>query len=77
MAGYIFTEVNFLHTDRPSSEWAVTCCLEKHKEWPISFDKDGEVTTIDLDVGDICIYKGIEYPTGEKFLMVLDMCKQC
>ena len=56
------------HTDRPSSEWAVTCCLEKHKEWPISFDKDGEVTTIDLDVGDICIYKGIEYPHWREVL---------
>lgn len=50
------------HTDRPSSEYGVTCCLEKETDWPIFFEVDGEIRSYELNVGDVCIYKGIEYP---------------
>ena len=50
------------HTDRPSSQYGVTCCLEKETDWPIFFEVDGVATPYELEVGDICIYKGIEYP---------------
>ena len=50
------------HTDRPSGEYGVTCCLEKECKYPIFFERDGHEIEIELDVGDICIYKGIDYP---------------
>ena len=50
------------HTDRPSGEYGVTCCLEKECKYPIFFERDGHNIQIELDVGDICIYKGIDYP---------------
>lgn len=48
------------HTDRRSSEIAVTCCLKRDIDWPICFEVDGEVNPIIMDVGDICIYRGME-----------------
>lgn len=50
------------HTDRPSGEYGVTCCMEKECNWPINFEVDGRVQSHELNVGDICIYKGIDYP---------------
>ena len=50
------------HTDRPSGEYAVTCCIEKYQDWPIHFEIGGQVQSVELDPGDICIYKGIDYP---------------
>ena len=50
------------HTDRPSGEYGVTCCLEKQCNFPIFFEREGHTVEIELDVGDICIYKGIDYP---------------
>lgn len=50
------------HTDRPSGEYGVTCCMEKETNWPINFEVDNKVIPYELNVGDICIYKGIEYP---------------
>jgi hypothetical protein len=50
------------HTDRPSGEYAITCCIEKQLDWPICFEIDSKIESYDLNVGDICIYNGIEYP---------------
>lgn len=66
------------HTDRPSSEWAVTCCLDKDTDWQIHFELAG-VQSVELDVGDICIYKGVEYPhwrdvyTGKRHVQAMFM----
>ena len=49
------------HTDRPSGEYGVTCCLEKQCDYPIYFEREG-IEEYELEVGDICIYKGIDYP---------------
>ena len=67
------------HTDRPSGEYGVTCCIEKKDNWPIHFEIDGKVQSYELNVGDICIYKGIEYPhwrepyTGNRHIQVFLM----
>tara|TARA_B100000003_G_scaffold181712_1_gene173706 strand:- start:479 stop:1054 length:576 start_codon:yes stop_codon:yes gene_type:complete len=67
------------HTDRPSSEWAVTCCLYKEDPWALHFAKDYDEVEVELNVGDICIYKGIEYPhwrdryTGQKHVQAMLM----
>ena len=50
------------HTDRRSSEIAVTCCLKRDIDWPIYFEIDGEEYPINMNVGDICIYRGMEVP---------------
>lgn len=51
------------HTDRPSGEYGVTCCLEKQCNYPIFFEMEGgHEIDVELNVGDICIYKGIDYP---------------
>lgn len=74
------------HVDRPSGEYAVTCCIEKTVNWPIYFEIDGNIISHELDIGDICIYKGIEYPhwrenyNGQRhiqvFLMYVDSVGQ-
>lgn len=70
------------HTDRRSSEIAVSCCLEKDVDWPLMFEDTDQELSIHMDVGDICIYRGIEVPhwrntyTGSRqiqaFLMYVD-----
>lgn len=69
-----------MHTDRPSSEWAVTCCLDKDTDWQIHFETGfGGLEHVELDVGDICIYKGVEYPhwrdvyTGKRHVQAMFM----
>jgi hypothetical protein len=68
------------HTDRPSGEYAITCCIEKQIDWPILFEINKEnVESYELNLGDICIYKGIEYPhwrnayTGTRHIQVFLM----
>lgn len=67
------------HTDRPSGEYGVTCCIEKKDDWPIHFEIDGKIQSYELNVGDICIYKGIDYPhwrdsyTGNRHIQVFLM----
>lgn len=67
------------HTDRPSGEFGVTCCLEKQVDWPIYFERDGSIGSYELNVGDICIYSGIEYPhwrnpySGDRHIQVFLM----
>jgi len=49
------------HTDRPSCEISLTVTLnyEKHT-WPIWLIDQGQVTSIELDIGDMLLYKGTE-----------------
>lgn len=49
------------HTDRPSCEISLTLTLnyEKYK-WPFWLIDNGQVVKIDLDIGDVLLYKGIE-----------------
>ena len=49
------------HLDRKSSEYTVSCCLEKDikHDWQLAVKrKDGYIEKISLDVGDILIYPG-------------------
>lgn len=67
------------HTDRPSGEYGVTCCIEKQVDWSIQFERDNNIESYELNVGDICIYSGIEYPhwrdpyTGDRHIQVFLM----
>ena len=49
------------HTDRPSCEISLTVTLnyEKHT-WPFWLIDRGQVTSIELDIGDMLLYKGTE-----------------
>lgn len=59
-----------VHTDRPASEISVSCCLSKDADWALQFDG----SSVELDVGDICIFPGSEIPhwrdcfTGELYV---------
>ena len=71
------------HTDRPAGEYGVSCCIQKEVDWPIFFENGDNVKSYEMNVGDICVYKGMEYPhwreeyTGNKhtqvFLMYVDV----
>lgn len=48
------------HTDRPSCEYSISICISVDpKSWPIWFeDLEGNELAIDLEPGDLIIYKG-------------------
>lgn len=84
--GRIYYENSSLkkHTDRSSGEYGVTCCIQKDIDWPIHFEvEDKKILSHELSVGDICVYKGMDYPhwrdeyVGKKhiqvFLMYVDV----
>jgi len=49
------------HTDRPSCEISLTLTLNYHKQiWPFWIVDQGQVLRIDLDVGDVLLYKGTD-----------------
>jgi hypothetical protein len=49
------------HTDRPSCEISLTLTLNYDKYiWPFWIVDQGQVLKIDLDVGDVLLYKGTE-----------------
>jgi hypothetical protein len=50
------------HTDRPSCEFSATLCIQcdANNPWPIYFHSNGVDTSLMLNVGDMCIYKGDE-----------------
>ena len=52
------------HTDRPSCEYSATICIQcdPSSPWPISFHSNGIDTSLVLNQGDMCIYKGDELP---------------
>lgn len=54
------------HTDRSSSEFSVSCCIEVDesvKPWPINFETtDGSILTLEQKPGDIVMYKGNSLP---------------
>ncbi len=52
------------HTDRPSCEYSATLCIQcdPNLPWPISFHSNGLDTSVVLNEGDLCIYKGDEIP---------------
>lgn len=52
------------HTDRPSCEYSATLCIRCNQDnpWPISFHSNGIDTSLLLNQGDLCIYKGDELP---------------
>jgi hypothetical protein len=76
---YGYNSVLERHVDRPSGEYAVTCCIERGVDWPINFEVGGTIQSYEMNVGDICIYKGIEYPhwrdfyTGDRHIQVFLM----
>ena len=49
------------HTDRPSCEVSLTLTLNYEKHiWPFWIVDQGQVLDIDLDIGDVLLYKGTE-----------------
>lgn len=53
------------HTDRTSSEFSVSCCLEVDDEvqWPLGFELDsGEILEVFQKPGDVVIYDGSKLP---------------
>ena len=52
------------HTDRASSDLAVTCCIsvdKSSKPWPIGLiDRNNNTILVDQNPGDIIIYRGTE-----------------
>jgi hypothetical protein len=51
------------HIDRDACEVSLTVNLSKTENWPINFrTKDGNVVSIELDVGDAIMYMGCEIP---------------
>jgi hypothetical protein len=49
------------HVDRPSCEYSATICIEKGENhpWPIYIQTlDGEVNKVELEPGDLIVYKG-------------------
>jgi hypothetical protein len=57
------------HTDRTSSEFSVSCCLEIDNEtqWPLEFEMEsGETIEIVQNPGDIVIYDGSKLPHWRK-----------
>ena len=58
------------HIDRPSCEYSATVCIQKDRvSWPIFFETlDRKIEKIDLEDGDLIIYKGAVLPHWrEKF----------
>jgi len=53
-----------IHTDRPSCEYSATLCIkcDPISPWPIYFNSNGKNIPLNLNQGDICIYKGDELP---------------
>jgi len=49
------------HKDRPPGEYGVTICIDKDTPWDINFEVNGETLSYDLDPGDLCIYRGMDY----------------
>lgn len=57
------------HTDRTSSEFSVSCCLEVDDkvQWPLGFELDsGEILEVFQKPGDIVIYDGSKLPHWRK-----------
>jgi hypothetical protein len=52
------------HTDRPECEISVTLCIASEgDDWPIWLeDLNGKETSVDLNPGDMCVYKGMDCP---------------
>ena len=52
------------HTDRPSCEYSATLCIRCNQDnpWPISFHSNDIDTSLLLNQGDLCIYKGADRP---------------
>lgn len=47
------------HIDRPSCEFSATLCIDSDSKWELFFmDKNNQIKAINLDPGDICIYRG-------------------
>ena len=47
------------HKDRQSSEYSVSCCISKDKDWPLTFEYDDGTVDVELNVGDIVIFQGL------------------
>lgn len=51
------------HMDRPSCEISATLCIKKETNWPIFVEnKDGQQVSIELEEGDLLIYRGNKIP---------------
>ena len=59
---YKNAELKF-HLDRDTCEYSSTVCIEKTHMWPISFETHNkENVSIELNPGDLIVYKGAELP---------------
>lgn len=58
--GRIYGHKSYLnkHRDRRCSEWSASCCLSKDCDWPLNFEHEGEVRSIELEPGDLVVFPG-------------------
>lgn len=56
------------HTDRSSSEWSVSCCIDvdKNVSWPLGVETKDGIIDVFQEPGDIIIYKGNDLPHWRK-----------
>lgn len=52
------------HTDRPSCEFSVTLHVggDEGADWPIWIEDDGQPAAVELEPGDLMVYKGAALP---------------
>lgn len=49
------------HIDGPRSEYAASVCIDSDTRWPLIIQNNIDQVHVDLEPGDLCIYKGIDY----------------
>jgi hypothetical protein len=51
------------HVDRPSCEYSATICIEKGEcDWPIYFETENGIHSVELENGDLVVYSGTILP---------------
>tara|TARA_B100000902_G_C27291679_1_gene907508 strand:- start:226 stop:756 length:531 start_codon:yes stop_codon:yes gene_type:complete len=49
------------HIDRAPGEYGATICIEKDIDWSIYFKDGSDILEYNLDVGDMCVYSGMQH----------------